>query len=222
MTLMMTSRSNGFRDLALPTIESHARPARRGTALAALLASVLLTAGAAAAAETAPAAAPPCPEVLRHDFANLQSGEVESLCRYAGRVVLVVNTASRCGYTPQYEGLEALYTRYRDRGLVVLGFPSNDFGAQEPGSNARIAEFCRTEFGIEFPMFEKSAVSGRQANPLFADLARRTGRPPAWNFHKYLIDRAGTTVASFDSGVTPDSRTLVERIEQMLAEEPKS
>lgn len=162
-----------------------------------------------------------CSDLLDHEVRKLGSEQRVNLCEeYAGKVVLVVNTASKCAYTPQYEGLEALHEKYRDRGLVVLGFPSNDFGAQEPGSNARIAEFCRTEFGIEFPMFEKSPVSGRDANPLFADLARRTGQPPAWNFHKYLIDRRGMTVLSFESGVAPQSRALVDRIEQLLAERP--
>ena len=145
-------------------------------------------------------------------------GRSVDLGSYRGKVVLVVNTASYCGYTGQYEGLEALYRKYRDRGLVVLGFPSNDFGGQEPGTNREIAEFCRSTYGVEFPMFEKSSVTGVADNPLFADLAKRTGERPQWNFHKYLVDRRGEKVASFRSAVAPDSRELVVAIERLLAE----
>ena len=140
-----------------------------------------------------------------------------SLCDYAGKVVLVVNTASQCGYTPQYEGLEALYRKYRTRGLVVLGFPSNDFGAQEPGSNAEIAKFCVNQFAIEFPMFAKTVVKGAQANPLYADLGKATDKTPQWNFHKYLVGRDGESVSSFESGVEPNDARLVASIEKMLA-----
>src|SRR2546423_10552694 len=132
-----------------------------------------------------------CPPLLDRDLNRLQTGHPESLCQYRGKVLLVVNTASYCGYTHQYEALEALYRKYKDRGLVVLGFPSNDFGAQEPGSNHEIAEFCRLTYGIQFPMFEKSNVASLKVNPLYADLAARTGQSPRWNFHKYLIDRNG-------------------------------
>ena len=130
----------------------------------------------------------------------------------------MVNTASQCGYTYQYAALEALYRRYRDRGLVVAGFPSNDFGGQEPGTNGEIAEFCRTAYGIQFPMFEKSSVKGGSANPFFDELAARTGERPRWNFHKYLIDRRGEKIASFRSAVAPDSRELVGTIERLLAQ----
>ena len=165
-----------------------------------------------------PAAPADCPPILRHSYQRLQGGQTQSLCDYRGKVVLVVNTASYCGYTGQYEGLEALYRKYRDRGLVVLGFPSNDFGGQEPGTNREIAEFCRSTYGVEFPMFEKSSVTGVADNPLFADLAKRTGERPQWNFHKYLVDRRGEKVASFRSAVAPDSRELVGAIERLLAE----
>ena len=159
-----------------------------------------------------------CPALLDHSFRRLQGGKVQSLCDYRGKVLLVVNTASYCGYTHQYEGLEALYRKYRDRGLVVVGFPSNDFGGQEPGSNNEIAEFCRTTYGVEFPMFEKASVSNADGNPMIAELGARTGERPQWNFHKYLIDRRGQKVASFKSAVAPDSRELVRKIEQLLAE----
>ncbi len=161
-----------------------------------------------------------CPALLQHSFNLLQTGTPQSLCRYHGNVVLVVNTASQCGYTDQYGGLEALYRKYRARGLVVVGFPSNDFGGQEPGTNKEIAAFCRTNFGIEFPLYEKSAVSKLSANPFYVELAKSTGQSPKWNFHKYVIDRDGKPVASFASGVTPDSREITQLLEKLLAQKP--
>lgn len=131
--------------------------------------------------------------------------------------MLVVNTASHCGYTPQYEGLEALYRRYRDKGLVVLGFPANDFGGQEPGSNGEIAAFCELNYGVSFPMFAKTGVVAGNANPFYASLAAKTGERPQWNFHKYLIDRSGEKVLSFDSRVAPRDPKLVGEIERMLS-----
>ena len=118
-----------------------------------------------------------CPALLDRTMDNLLE-QPQSLCEYAGKVVLAVNTASQCGYTPQYEGLEALYRKYQARGLVVLGFPSNDFGGQEPGSNKEIASFCVNQYAVDFPMFGKSSVRGAAANPLFAELAKTTGRAP--------------------------------------------
>jgi len=161
-----------------------------------------------------------CPLLLRHTFNSLQTGAPQSLCLYSGKVLLIVNTASYCAYTPQYEGLEALYRKYKDRGLVVLGFPSNDFGSQEPGSNKEVAEFCRTTYGVEFPMYEKSSVTRLDTHPLYAELAAKTGRAPRWNFHKYLVDRSGQRIQSFGSDVTPNERDLVGRIEKLLAEKP--
>ena len=153
-----------------------------------------------------------CPQLLDRKM-NTILEQPQSLCEYAGKVVLVVNTASECGYTPQYEGLEALYRRYKARGLVVLGFPSNDFGGQEPGSNRQIAEFCVNQYAIDFPMFAKSEL-GR--NPLFAELAKASGQAPRWNFHKYLVDRQGARVQSFDTRVAPDDPKLVAAIERLL------
>ena len=132
----------------------------------------------------------------------------------------MVNTASQCGYTPQYEGLEALYKRYQKRGLVVVGFPSNDFGGQEPGSNREVAQFCQMNYGVSFPMFEKTVVAGPQANPFYATLAQRGGGAPRWNFHKYLIDRSGNRVLAFDSTTTPGDARFVREIERLLAEPP--
>lgn len=157
-----------------------------------------------------------CPELLRHSFDRLQDERPQSLCQYAGKVLLVVNTASRCGYTPQYEGLEALHARYSARGLVVMGFPSNDF-RQERGSREQIAQLCFDTYGVRFPMFTKTVVTGPNANPLHAALASATGEAPAWNFHKYLVDRQGRPVASFPSKVRPDDPRLVAEIERLLA-----
>ncbi len=161
-----------------------------------------------------------CPAVLNYTFNSLQTGKAESLCQYRGKVVLVVNTASYCGYTHQYEGLEALYRKYKARGLVVVGFPSNDFGGQEPGTNKEIAEFCRLTYGVEFPMFEKSSVTSINTNPLYAQLIARTGQSPKWNFHKYLVDRDGKSITSFGTKVEPDDRELVTTLEKLLAEKP--
>jgi glutathione peroxidase len=162
-------------------------------------------------------AAAACPSLLDRSMSDILE-KPRSLCQYAGKVVLVVNTASQCGYTPQYEGLEALYRKYRDRGLVVLGFPSNDFGGQEPGSNQEIAAFCVNQYAVEFPMFAKTSVRGRDANPLFAELARATASPPRWNFHKYLIARDGKQVQAFDTRVAPGDAKLVGAIEKLLGE----
>jgi len=193
--------------------------------------SILLAAGPVAAtppaapslaAPAAPAGDADCPVLLRHTFNSLQTGKPQSLCQYKGKVVLVVNTATYCGYTHQYEGLEALYRKYRDRGLVVLGFPSNDYGAQEPGTNKEIAEFCRTTYGIEFPMFEKATGVRVAANPLYAELTARTGQAPKWNFHKYLLDRSGKRVTSFGSDVEPGQRDFESAVERLLAERSPS
>ncbi|RZA27947.1 MAG: glutathione peroxidase [Lysobacteraceae bacterium] len=135
---------------------------------------------------------------------------------YGGKVILVVNTASKCGFTPQYEGLEALQTRYAARGFTVLGFPSNDFMGQEPGSEEQIKEFCTLTYGVKFPMFEKVQVKGAGATPLYRQLAKATGVEPGWNFHKYLISRDGRVVANFPSKVKPDDAALVAAIEREL------
>lgn len=188
--------------------------------LAVALAVQLGLALPAAAQASSPAAAGPaadaaCPPLLRHTFPRLQDEKPQSLCQYRGKVLLVVNTASFCGFTPQYEGLEKLHARYKDRGLVVLGFPSNDF-AQEASTNKEIADFCENTFGVKFPMFGKTAVRGSDANPLFRELAAQTGRAPLWNFHKYLIGRDGKAVASYTSLTRPDDAALLKTLEQQL------
>jgi glutathione peroxidase len=172
----------------------------------------------AAQAQTTSAHTAACPALLQHSFNRLQDEKPQALCQYTGKVVLVVNTASFCGFTPQYEGLEALYAKYAAQGLVVLGFPSNDFGQQEPGNAKQIAETCFNTYAVKFPMFSKTVVKGAQANALYADLGRATGKVPGWNFHKYLIDRRGQTVTSFASNVTPLDAKLTAAVEQALAQ----
>ncbi|MDD3352297.1 glutathione peroxidase [Zoogloea sp.] len=162
-----------------------------------------------------------CPGLLNHSFPRLQDDKTQNLCDYQGKVLLVVNTASYCGFTSQYDGLEKMYARYKDKGLVVVGFPSNDFGNQEPGSSKEIADFCRLTYGVKFPMMAKTEVGGSAANPFYRQLASITGERPRWNFHKYLIDRSGQKVMSFPSTTAPDSRTLVNAVEKALAERPQ-
>lgn len=139
---------------------------------------------------------------------------------YGGDVILVVNTASKCGFTPQYEGLEALQRKYAAQGFTVLGFPSNDFKGQEPGEEAQIKEFCTLTYGVKFPMFEKVHVTGADTTPLYRDLAKATGVSPGWNFHKYLIARDGTVVANFPSKVEPNDAALAAAIERELKVKP--
>jgi glutathione peroxidase len=165
------------------------------------------------AASPAPAA---CPALLKQSFKRLQDEAPQDLCQYAGKVVLVVNTASYCGYTKQYEGLEALYAKYSPRGLVVLGFPSNDF-KQESASTKEIADLCYNTYGVKFPMFAPTVVTGANANPLHAALIRQTGKAPKWNFTKYLIGRDGKVIDYFPSKVTPQDPDLVAKVEGALA-----
>ena len=163
------------------------------------------------------AAAPAgCPTLLQHRFDRLQDEKPQDLCQYAGKVVLVVNTASFCGFTSQYKDLEAVYRRYQNQGFVVLGFPANNFGNQEPGNNQQIADFCENTYGVKFPMFAKTDVIGAKTNPLFVQLRDRTGSIPRWNFHKYLISRDGSEVLSYGSFTNPDGRSVRSDIERLL------
>jgi len=157
-----------------------------------------------------------CPRVLQHTVLRLQDEKPQNLCQYSGQVVVVVNTASFCGFTPQYKGLEALYAKYKDQGLVVLGFPSNDF-SQEPDSNSKIADFCENTFGVKFPMFVKTTVRGNDAIPLFKQLADQTGTTPKWNFYKYIISRDGQRIKSYSSMTGPQDKSFVQEIEKQLA-----
>jgi len=167
-----------------------------------------------AATTTATQAA--CPTLLNHTFPRLQDEKPQSLCQYSGKVILVVNTASYCGFTPQYKGLESLYSKYKDRGFVVLGFPSNDF-AQEKSNNQDIADFCENTFGVKFPMFTKTSVTGDSAVPFFKQLALDPGQRPKWNFYKYLIGRDGKLIDSYNSMTGPESKSVVQAIEKNLA-----
>ena len=176
---------------------------------------VALIPGASAASPSDKGA---CSPLLSHSFLRLQDEEPQNLCQYQGKVILAVNTASFCGFTSQYEGLEKLYAKYKDQGFVILGFPSNDFGAQEPGSNKEIADFCKNTYDVKFPMFTKSVVSGKNPNPLFKMLIAQTGTTPKWNFYKYLIDRQGKVVDSYGSITKPSSSSVTGEIEKLLRE----
>jgi glutathione peroxidase len=149
-------------------------------------------------------------------------GTPTPLANYKGKVMLIVNVASQCGYTYQYEGLQALYVKYKDRGLVVTGFPANNFGEQEPGSDAEIGAFCKSKFGVTFPMFGKISVAGKDKAPLYQFLTDKTANPKTggeipWNFTKYLVDRNGKVLARFDPPVEPGSKELTSAIERALA-----
>ncbi|MEO7013805.1 MAG: glutathione peroxidase [Dokdonella sp.] len=159
-----------------------------------------------------------CSDLLNTEFRPLAGKEKVDLCKtYGGKVLLIVNTASKCGFTPQYDALEKLHAEYKDRGFAVLGFPSNDFMGQEPGTEAEIKEFCTLTYGVKFPMFEKVQVKAKGANPFYAKLAAASdGRYPSWNFYKYLVDRDGNVVADFPSKVKPDDKELVAKIEALL------
>ena len=163
-----------------------------------------------------PVVAQTCPPLLNHTFAKLQDESPQLLCQYQGRVLLVVNTASYCGFTSQYDGLEKLHAKYAARGLTVLGFPSGDFGNQEKANNKEIADFCYNTYGVKFPMFAKSSVAGLSANPFFVALSKSSGQPPKWNVHKYLIDREGKVVAAYPSDMTPLDTRLTSQIERLL------
>ncbi|KEA62376.1 Glutathione peroxidase family protein [Marinobacterium lacunae] len=162
-----------------------------------------------------------CPAVLDFNVRTLADQDEVRLCdAYAGQVLLVVNTASRCAFTKQYDGLEALYARYREQGFAVLGFPSNDFGGQEPGTENEIQDFCRTTYGVEFPMFGKTHVRGKDVSPFWGRLIEISGTTPKWNFYKYLIGRDGRVIDSYSSMTAPDSKRLMRDIEHALAEPP--
>jgi len=155
--------------------------------------------------------------LLDQQFRKLAADEQVNLCdAYEGKVLLVVNTASKCGNTPQYDGLEKLYSEYGERGLVVLGFPSNDFMGQEPGTEEQIEEFCRLTYGVEFPMFEKTTVKDEGAHPFYQALAKEAGTFPTWNFHKYLIGRDGKLITNFSPRTQPSDPAIVGAIEQAL------
>jgi glutathione peroxidase len=162
------------------------------------------------------------PEVFVLDYTMKRlDGSEQNLADYSGEVLLLVNVASKCGLTPQYDGLETLYEKYRERGFAVLGFPANDFAGQEPGSDSEIASFCRSQYGVRFPMFSKITVKGEGQHPLYQQLTalpEPLGGEVQWNFQKYLVNRRGEVVAKFDPRTKPEDPALVARIEELLAE----
>lgn len=160
-----------------------------------------------------------CSALLDRSFRPLADKEPVNLCQqFQGKVLLVVNTASKCGFTPQYDGLEKLHAEFADQGFAVLGFPSNDFMGQEPGSEKEIREFCTLTYGVKFPMFQKVSVKGDAADPFYRDLAAKGGGEPGWNFHKYLIGKDGEVLQGFGSRVKPDAPELRAAIEKALVE----
>lgn len=157
-----------------------------------------------------------CPDLLKFVKRKLNSQDTVNLCEaYQGKTILVVNTASYCGFTPQFEGLEALYSQYKDQGLVVLGFPSHDFN-QEDKSEVKTGQICRLTYGVKFPMFEALSVKGEEADPLYRMLANKSGQAPRWNFFKYLVDKNGKLVKAYDSAVKPSDAGLVQDIETAI------
>ena len=156
-----------------------------------------------------------CPEVLDHEVRLLDSSETVNLCQYEDKVILAVNVASRCGFTYQYESLQALYEQYSEDDFVILGFPSRDFMFQEYSDESKVKEFCSTEYGVTFPMFATSSVKGGKANSFFKALTEESGVRPGWNFHKYLVSKNGK-VSSFDTKVEPDSEILAKEISKLL------
>ena len=183
-----------------------------------LLLSLILTVACAAPTFAAPAATADS-SLLNVSYRPLAGeGQVNLQQAYAGKVLLIVNTASKCGNTHQYEGLEAMHAKYKDRGFAVLGFPSNDFLGQEPGDEKHIKDFCTLTYGVKFPMFEKVHVKGNDTTPLYVRLKVATGDAPDWNFHKFLIDRNGKVVASYVARTLPDDPKLVADIQRLIAE----
>ncbi len=157
--------------------------------------------------------------VLNHTYRPLAGKTAVNLDKtYRGQVLLVVNTASKCGFTPQFEALEGLHARYKPRGFSVLGFPSGDFMEQEYADEKKIQEFCTLTYGVKFPMFQKVRVTGKQATPLYQSLAKATGEAPKWNFHKYVIGRDGKVVANFGSRTKPDAPEVIAAIEAALSQ----
>jgi len=161
-----------------------------------------------------------CPEILDFSFNRLDDSKRENLCKtYQGKLLLIVNTASKCAFTPQYDDLEKLYRQNKEKGLVILGFPSNNFAGQEPGTEKQILDFCRLTYNVEFPMFEKTNVAKGSANPFYKKLAEISGEYPGWNFHKYLISPDGNLVGSYKSHVKPFDKRLVNAIGENLPKE---
>jgi glutathione peroxidase len=155
-----------------------------------------------------------CSGIYNHQFTTLQ-GQPLNLCDYQDKPILVVNTASKCGFTPQFEALEGMYKKYKDQGLLVIGFPSNDF-RQDPGTNKQIGDFCKLTYAVQFPMMEKSSVTGKDANPFYKELIAKTDTTPKWNFYKYLILPGGKEVYAYASTTKPDDDEIMSKIKKNL------
>lgn len=195
--------------------------------IAAVLIAIVVAAGAAGAYKYGfimnPSPSEPPKEKSVYDFTmkNIDGGPVK-LDTYKGKAVMIVNVASKCGYTPQYEGLEKIYEKYKDKGFVILGFPANNFMSQEPGTEAEIKEFCSTKYNVTFPMFAKISVKGADQHPLYTFLTNKQSDPGfdgdiSWNFNKFLLDPSGKVVARFGSADTPESEKVTSAIEKALA-----
>jgi glutathione peroxidase len=187
-----------------------------------LIAVILFLAAGCLMSDQTPSAELKNKSVLDFQMKDIDGNDVK-LKKYKGNVLLVVNTASKCGYTPQYEGLEAIYKKYKDQGFAVLGFPANNFGGQEPGTAAEIKEFCTTKYKVTFPMFAKISVKGDDQDPLYKFLTSEQTNPNfageiTWNFNKFLIDKKGSVVARFSSKDTPDGEAVTQAIEKYLKE----
>ncbi|MCC5826569.1 glutathione peroxidase [Alkalimonas sp.] len=177
-----------------------------------------LLAVAVTAAFSGPALASQCGAVLGHSMQQLNTRETVDLCeQFKGKTLLVVNTASKCGFTPQFEALQQLHDSYSDKGLVVLGFPSNDF-RQEHSDEARTAEVCYLDYGVQFPMFTTTSVRGSSANPVFRALIDKSGKQPSWNFNKYLVSADEQTVLHFGSRTSPTDASFIAELEKLLAQ----
>lgn len=155
-----------------------------------------------------------CNELYNHQLTTLQGGKI-NLCEYQDKPILVVNTASKCGFTPQFQSLEDLYSKYKDKGLLVIGFPSNDF-RQELSTDTQIGDFCKQTYGVKFPMISKTTVSGPNAHPFYKQLAVKTGQAPSWNFFKYVIMPGGKDVYAYSSDVKPDAAEILGKIKPAL------
>ena len=157
-----------------------------------------------------------CPDFLNHDIRKLDSKETENLCKYKNKVILAVNVASRCGFTYQYESLQTLFNKYKKDDFVVLGFPSRDFMFQEYNDEGDVKEFCSTNYGVTFPLYATSSVTGKKANSFYKQISKESGSQPSWNFTKYLISREGKIIDTFSSNVEPNSPQVIKGLESLL------
>lgn len=188
-----------------------------------VLSAAALTAAVSLAGDASPSQPASDPTYVLGFTMNQIDGTPRNLSDFSGQVLLIVNVASQCGYTPQYAGLESLFEAKKEQGFAVLGFPANNFGSQEPGTNEEIATFCTSKFGVSFPMFEKIDVSGEKQHPLYKRLSSQPapiGGDPKWNFTKFLIDRSGKVVARYESKIKPDDAALVAKIDELLKSKP--